>query len=392
MSATAQALSLTQLNGKGLELSMRIPLVDLRAQYVTLKPQILTAIEEVLDGMQLFLGPRLHTFEREFASYCQCHYGVGVSSGTDALILALRACDIGPGDEVITVANTFIATAEAIVLVGAQAVFVDIDPITYTLDWRQLERVLTPRTKAILPVHLYGHAAEMQPVLDFANSHGLYVIEDASQAHGAAYQGKRVGGLGDIGCFSLYYSKNLGAYGEAGICVTNQEALAEKMRIVRDHGSRIRYRHEVLGTNARLDELQAAILSLKLAHLDHWNAARRQIACIYDEQLQDIVEMIPVVQSWATHVYCYYVVQVPERDLLRQALAQEGIGTNIHYPIPIHLQPAYAQYGYTHGMLPVSETVAERIVSLPMYPELTPEQAQQVIDAVKKHITARVAG
>lgn len=370
---------------------MQIPLVDLRAQYLTLKPQIIAVMEEVLNGMQLFLGPRLHAFEHEFATYCECKYGVGVSSGTDALILALRACDVGISDEVITVANTFIATVEAIAAVGAKPVFVDIDPATYTLDWRQLEQALTPRTKAILPVHLYGHAAEMQPILDFARSHGLRVIEDASQAHGATYQGQRVGGLGDIGCFSLYYSKNLGAYGEAGICVTNQEQLAERMRMVRDHGSCVRYRHELLGTNARLDELQAAILSLKLVHLDRWNRERQTIAHTYDEQLQDVVGMLPIVQPWATHVYCYYVVQVPERNRLRQELVQEGIGTNIHYPVPIHLQPACTHYGYTRGMLPVTEAAAERIVSLPMYPELTPQQAQQVVDAVKKHITVRVA-
>ncbi len=370
---------------------MQIPLVDLHAQYLTLKPQIAATIEEVLDNMQLFLGPRLQAFEREFAFYCACEYGIGVSSGTDALILALRACNIGAGDEVITVANTFIATVEAIALVGATPVFVDIDPSTYTLDWRQLEQVLTSHTKAILPVHLYGHPAEMQPLLDFAHFHGLYVIEDASQAHGATYHGQRVGSLGDIGCFSLYYSKNLGAYGEAGICVTSQESLAEKMRMMRDHGSRIRYQHELLGTNARLDELQAAILSLKLTHLDRWNEERRAVACIYNEQLQDVVEVIPIVQPWATHVYCYYVVQVSERDSLSRELALEGVGTNIHYPVPVHLQPACIQYGYTHGMLPVTEAAAEQIISLPMYPELTLQQVQQVVDAIKKHISMRVA-
>ena len=370
---------------------MQIPLVDLQAQYLTLKPQIAAVMEQVLDNMQLFLGPRLQAFEREFAFYCTCQHGIGVSSGTDALILALRACDIGVGDEVITVANTFIATVEAIALVGATPVFVDIDSATYTLDWRQLERALTSHTKAILPVHLYGHPAEMQPLLDFAHSYGLYVIEDASQAHGATYQGQRVGSLGDIGCFSLYYSKNLGAYGEAGICVTNQESLAEKMRMMRDHGSRIRYQHEILGTNARLDELQAAILSLKLVYLDHWNEERQAIAHTYDEQLQDVVGIVPIVQPWTTHVYCYYVVQVSERDCLCQKLAQEGIGTSIHYPVPIHLQPACTQYGYTRGMLPVTEAAAERIISLPMYPELTPQQVQQVVDTIKKYISARVA-
>jgi dTDP-4-amino-4,6-dideoxygalactose transaminase len=371
--------------------SLKVPLVDLRAQYLALKPQIIEAFEEVLQDMQLFLGPRLHAFEHEFASYCGCHYGVGVSSGTDALALALRACDIGPGDEVITVSNTFIATVEAIVMVGATPVFVDIDPETYLMDWRQLNAVLTSRTRAVLPVHLYGHAAEMQPILDFARMHGLRVIEDASQAHGATYQGQRVGSIGDIGCFSLYYSKNLGAFGEAGICTTNDSVLAEKVQMLRDHGSRIRYQHELMGVNARLDELQAAALCVKMPYLEGWNAARQAHAQVYTEQLRDVVEAVPVVRPWGTHVYCYYVVQVPQRDEFRKALEREGIGSNIHYPIPIHLQPACAQYGYKSGMLPITEAVASRIVSLPMYPELTEEQIHLVVNAVKKHIVPGVA-
>ena len=255
--------------------SIHIPLVDLRAQYQALKPEIMATFEEILDGMQLFLGPKLQAFEHEFASYCGCQFGVGVSSGTDALALALRACEIGPGDEVITVSNTFIATIEAIAMVGATPVFVDIDPETYLMDWRQMEHVLTPRTRAVLPVHLYGHPAEMKPIQDFARTHGLRVIEDASQAHGATYLGQRVGSFGDIACFSLYYSKNLGAFGEAGICITSDSELAEKLRMIRDHGSRIRYLHEVMGVNARLDEMQAAVLLIKMPYLDRWNAARQ---------------------------------------------------------------------------------------------------------------------
>ena len=276
---------------------MYIPLVDLRSQYQAIKQEITTAVEDVLENMQLFLGPQVQAFENEFATYCGCGHGVGVASGTDALALALRACGIGPGDEVITVANTFIATVEAIALVGATPVFVDIDPGTYTMDWRQLDQVLTPRTRAILPVHLYGHPVDMQPVLDFARSHGLRVIEDASQAHGAAYQGQRVGSFGDIGCFSLYYSKNLGAYGEAGVCVTNDSDLSESLRMVRDHGSRIRYRHEVLGVNARLDELQAAVLRVKLRYLDQWNAARQAHAQAYTQQLRGIEELIDLAKQ-----------------------------------------------------------------------------------------------
>jgi len=365
---------------------MPIPLVDLRSQYQTIKHEVTAAFEDVLENMQLFLGPQVQVFEKEFAAYCGCHHGVGVASGTDALALAQRACGLGPGDEVITVANTFIATVEAIALVGARPVFVDINPDTYTMDWRQLDQVLTPRTRALLPVHLYGHPVEMRPVLDFAHTHGLHVIEDASQAHGAVYRGQRVGSFGDIGCFSLYYSKNLGAYGEAGICVTDDDALAENLRMLRDHGSCIRYRHEVLGANARLDELQAAVLRVKLRYLDQWNAARQEHAQVYSEQLREIGVGVPFVQPWGTHVYCYYVVQVQERDQVRKFLEREGIATGIHYPTPIHLQPACARYGYVRGMLPVTETLSERIVSVPMYPELTAEQRRLVIDAVKKSV------
>ena len=370
---------------------MQIPLVDLYAQYQAIKHEVKAAFEEVLENMQLFLGPQLQAFEDEFATYCECRHAVGVASGTDALSLALRACNIGPGDEVITVSNTFIATVEAIALVGATPVFVDIDPLTYTMDWRQLDYVLTSRTRAIIPVHLYGHPVDMQPVLDFARSHGLCVIEDASQAHGATYRGQRVGGFGDIGCFSLYYSKNLGAYGEAGICVTNNQALAENLRMVRDHGSRVRYQHEVLGVNARLDELQAAVLRIKLRHLDQWNTARQEHAQAYAEQLQEVVTAVPIVQPWGTHVYCYYVIQVQGRDHFRKVLEQEGIATGIHYPTPIHLQPACAHYGYVRGVLPVTETLSDRIVSLPMYPELTAEQRQVVINVVKKSVVLGVS-
>ncbi len=370
---------------------MQIPLVDLQAQYQSIKQEITAAIEGVLQNMQLFLGPQSQAFENEFAQYCGCRYGIGLSTGTDALVLALRACGIGQGDEVITVANTFIATVEAIALSGARPVFVDIDPDTYTMDWRQLDEVLTPRTRAIIPVHLYGHPADMQPILDFARLHGLRVIEDASQAHGAAYQGQRVGGIGDIGCFSFYFSKNLGAYGEAGICVTNDERLAEAIRKLRDHGSLIRYQHEILGVNARLDEIQAAVLRVKLPYLEQWNAARQDHAKFYTEQLQGIVEAIPLVRSWATHVYYVYVVRVRERDQFRKALEQEGIATGIHYPTPIHLQPACSQYGYVQGTLPVTEAMTTRIVSLPMYPELTTQQKQRVVNTIKRSIVLNVA-
>ncbi len=370
---------------------MRVPLVDLQAQYRTIKSEVLAAVEDVFDQMQLFLGPQSQAFEQAFATYCRCQYGVGLSNGTDALVLALRACDIGPGDEVITVSNTFIATVEAIVQVGATPVFVDIDAETYMMDWRQLESVLTERTRAIIPVHLFGHPVAMQPVLDIARGHGLRVIEDASQAHGATYQGQRVGSFGDIGCFSLYCSKNLGAYGEAGICVTNDLSLAESMRLLRDHGSRQRYQHEVMGVNARIDEVQAAILNVKMPYLERWNAARRKHARNYSELLEGYVEQMPVERPWAGHVYYAYVVQVQEQEHFRESLAQEGIATGIHYPVPVHLQPACAHYGYTQGSLPVTETAAERIVSLPMYPELTMEQVELVANAVKKSVAVGVS-
>jgi len=366
--------------------SLRVPLVDLRAQYLALKPEFLAAFEDVLDSMHLFLGPRQQEFEQAFAAYSESHYGVGVSNGTDALILALRACEIGPGDEVITVSNTFIATVEAIAAVGATPVFVDVDPETYLMDWRQIESVLTARTRALLPVHLYGHAAEMQPILDIARAHDLRVIEDASQAHGATYLGRRVGSLGDIACFSLYFSKNLGAFGEAGICTTNDDALAVRMRMIRDHGSRVRYKHEIMGQNFRMDELQAAVLAIKLPYLEQWNAARQEHARYYSEQLRDVVAAVPVVRPWGTHVYCYYVIRVAERAQFQQALLADGIGTSIHYPTPIHLQAACASYGYQRGSLPITERLAADIVSLPMYPELTAEQLQLVVDSVKKHV------
>ncbi len=369
--------------------AMQIPLVDLRAQYATIKTDVLAAIEEVLEGMQLFLGPQSRRFEESFAAFCGTRYGVGVSTGTEALVLALRACGVGPGDEVITVPNSFIATVEAIALVGARPVFVDVEPLSYTMDWRQLPAALTEHTRAIIPVHLYGHAVEMQPVLDFARTHDLRVIEDASQAHGTLYEGKPVGGLGDIGCFSLYCSKNLGAYGEAGVCVTNQEELAQRLQMWRDHGSKERYYHEFLGTNGRLDEIQAAILQVKMEHLEDWNAARRAHARVYTEQLSGLVERVPQTQPWATHTYYVYVVEVEQRAAFRQALAEAGVATGIHYPVPLHLQPACAAYGYQRGAFPVTERAAERIVSLPMYPELTAEQLAHVVATIRATQTAK---
>jgi len=360
-----------------------IPLVNLHAQYHSIKPAVLAAIADVLDGMHLYLGPQVRAFEDEFAAYCGVKHGVGVSNGTDALVVALHALGIGPGDEVITVPNSFIATVEAIALVGATPVFVDVFPQTYTLDWRQLETAVTERTRAIIPVHLYGQPADMEPILAFARTHGLRVIEDASQAHGAAYQGRRVGEFGDIACFSLYCSKNLGAYGEAGICLTNDAGLAQTMELFRNHGSRERYAHEIIGSNARMDEIQGAILRVKLPHLDAWNAGRQAHAASYSEQLRDVVRMVPTVQAGATHVYYAYVVEVDERNQVQAELQRHGIAAGIHYPVPLHLQQACAQYGYREGAFPVSEAAARRILSLPIYAELTAEQIERVVSAVK---------
>ena len=370
---------------------MTIPLVDLKAQYQTIKHEVLPAIERVLDGMALYLGPEQLAFEREFAAYCESSDSVSCSNGTDALALALRACEIGPGDEVITVANTFIATVEAITMAGATPVFVDIAPDTYAMDWRAIEGVITPKTRAILPVHLYGHPVDMDPIIEIARKHSLRVIEDASQAHGATYKGRPVGGIGDIGCFSLYCSKTLGAYGEAGICVTNNPELAERMRVLRDHGSRRRYEHEIMGVNARMDEIQAAILRVKLPHLDTWNAARRAHAAAFTARLRGVVADVPETASWAEHAFYVYVIQVPNRDRVRDALTERGILTGVHYPIPLHLQEACAQYGYAKGSLPVTEAAAERILSLPMYAELTDEQVQQVCDALVEVLTPEPA-
>jgi dTDP-4-amino-4,6-dideoxygalactose transaminase len=306
-------------------------------------------------------------------------------------MVALRALGIGPGDEVITVANSFIATVEAIALVGATPVFVDVFPGTYTMDWRQLETVTTERTRAIIPVHLFGQPADMQPIMDFARPHNLRVIEDASQAHGASYHGQRVGSFGDIACFSLYCSKNLGAYGEAGICLTNDESLAQAMELFRSHGSRERYYHEIIGSNVRMDEIQAAILRVKLPHLDEWNARRQAHAEAYNARLRGIVASTPAVQAEATHVYYVYVVEVENRDEVQAALQREGIASGVHYPVPLHLQPACAQYGYRESAFPVTEVAARRILSLPMYAELTSEQIERVASAVRHSIASPVA-
>jgi dTDP-4-amino-4,6-dideoxygalactose transaminase len=370
--------------------SQEIKLVDLQRQYQTIRKEVLNALDATLSCMELFLGPNVRAFEREFADYCGADEGIGVGSGTDALYLALRACEIGPGDEVITVANTFIATVEAIVMAGAKPVFVDVDAETATMDPEKVAEAITPRTRALMPVHLYGQATEMEPLLALAKEHHLRVIEDAAQAQGTRYHGRRVGTLSDVAAFSLYYSKNLGAYGEAGIVTTNDPDLAARIRMLRDHGSRERYYHELIGMNSRLDEMQAAILRIKLRRLDEWNKQRRAHAMAYTARLQDIVTT-PVERAGSDHIYYAYVIQTDDRDGLRAALAAQGIQTGIHYPVPLHLQPACADFACPKGSLPVTERLAGRILSLPMFPELTESEIDRVCDAIRGHILAGVS-
>ncbi len=364
----------------------QIPLVDLKAGYEPLKDEIRRAWDDVLSNMHLFLGPNVQAFESEFAAYCGVEHAIGVSDGTNALQLALRACGIGTADEVITVSYTFIATIEAILLVGAKPVFVDIDPRTFTMDVSQVESRITPKTRAILPVHLYGQCADMDPILEIARRHDLFVIEDACQAHGAEYKGRKAGSLGHLGAFSFYYTKNLGAYGEGGLVTTKDAELARRVRMLRDHGSEKRYYHEYLGWNARLDELQAAALRIKLPHLDQWNNQRRQNAALYRECLEQSDIILPNETPHNRHVYHLYVIRTPQREALRQHLNQQGIGTGIHYPVPNHLQNSLNAFGDGRGSLPVTEAIVDEILSLPMYPELNRDQIERVAATVQGFI------
>jgi dTDP-4-amino-4,6-dideoxygalactose transaminase len=368
---------------------LTIPLVDLKRQYASIKQEIGESIDRVLESSNFILGAEVDKFEKEFAAFCRAKYAVGVSSGTNALSLALSALDIKQGDEVITTPNTFIATAAAISHVGARPVFVDVSPDTYNMDSTQLEKTITGRTRAIIPVHLYGHPAEMDAVRQVAQKHNLKVIEDACQAHGAEYRGQRVGAMGDMSAFSFYPGKNLGAYGDGGAAVTDNRELAEKVRLLRNHGSPKKYYHEIIGYNARFDEIQAAILRVKLRFLDDWNTKRRMNATIYAEYLKDLADrglvIIPKEKDVVKHVYHLYVIQVEEgvRDRLIQHLNSRGIGAQIHYPIPIHLQKAYSPLGYKQGSFPVAEGLAKRIVSLPMFPELERRDIEYVCQEIR---------
>ena len=364
-----------------------IPFVDLKAQYKSIKEDIDAAIERVIGSSTFVGGPEVRQFEEEFAAFCEAGACVGVGSGTDALYLALRALEIGSGDEVITVSHTFIATAEAITLAGARPVFVDVSEDTMLMDPDALEAAITQRTRAVIPVHLYGQPCDMDRINDIAHRHDLKVIEDAAQAHGARWQGQFVGTLSDVGCFSFYPGKNLGAYGDAGAVVSRDPDLIAKIRILGNHGRREKYMHEIEGVNSRLDGLQAAILRVKLGHMEAWNAARRAHANQYMNILADSGVRIPAVKEHAEPVWHLFVVRVPNRDQLRVALGEVGISTGVHYPVPLHWQPAYANLGMSEGSLPVTEEVASEVLSLPMFPELAREQIERVGKAI--HAVAR---
>jgi dTDP-4-amino-4,6-dideoxygalactose transaminase len=366
---------------------MNVPLVDLQAQYAAIATEIQAAIRNVLERSDFILGEEVSRFEEEFAKYIGARHAIGVGSGLAALELALRAYGIGPGDEVITAANTFIATVLSIMAVGAKPVLVDAHPVTHNLDPAALGVAITPRTRAILPVHLYGQPADLEPILAIAERHHLLVIEDAAQAHGVNYAGRRVGAWGHAAAFSFYPAKNLGAYGDGGMVVTSDAAIAEQVRQLRDYGQRVKYEHVVAGTNSRLDTIQAAVLRVKLRHLDQWNAARREHAAAYGKLLADLPVELPATAPKAEHVYHLYVVQLENRDLAQQTLCARGISTGIHYPIPIHLQRACANLGYGRGDFPVTERAASRILSLPMYPEMTPAQREHVASTLRQAVS-----
>ncbi|PDW02748.1 DegT/DnrJ/EryC1/StrS family aminotransferase [Candidatus Viridilinea mediisalina] len=359
-----------------------IPFVDLKTQYQNLKAEIDQAVLEVLARSQFVLGPAVAAFEEQFAAYCQTRYAVAVNSGTSALHLALLAAGVGPGDEVITTPHTFIATVAAIAYTGATPVFVEIEPDSFTLDPARLASAVTPRTKVLLPVHLYGQAAAMEAVMAFAQQHGLVVIEDAAQAHGAEYQGRRVGSIGALGCFSFYPGKNLGAYGEGGALTTSDPELARKLRMLRDWGAERRYHHEIQGFNYRMDGIQGAVLGVKLRYLEQWIEARRALAARYTAALTPLGIRVPTARPECRHVYHIYAIRDARRDELQSFLQQQGISTGIHYPIPVHLQGAFAALGYQAGTFPQSEAAAREVLSLPLYPELQPEQQDQVIAAL----------
>lgn len=359
---------------------MTVPFVDLHAQYLSIKEEIDDALARVINNSSYVLGREIEAFEEAFAEYVGARFCIGVSNGTAAIQLAVTACGLVADDEIIVPANTFFATAEAVSTAGATPVFVDADPLSYNIDVSKIERAITGRTRALMPVHLYGQAADLDPIFEIAEQHNLIVIEDAAQAHGSLYKGRRVGALGHAGCFSFYPGKNLGAYGEGGAVVTNDPDVARRMRLLRDHGSERKYHHEIIGYNSRLEGIQGAVLGVKLRHLDKWNGLRRLHAARYAVLMKGSGLTLPTEMPYAEHVFHLYVVQSDSRDSLQKALDDAGVQTGIHYPVPIHLQPAYSFMGLKTGDFPEAEQQANRVLSLPMFPELTDDQITQVAE------------
>lgn len=360
-----------------------IPFLDLKAQYRQIKPEIDAAVARVVGSGHFVLGPEVTAFERRFAEYCRTAHCLAVNSGTSALHLALLAAGVGPGDEVITVSMTFVATTAAVLYCGAKPVFVDVDPVTWTMDPALIEAAITPRTKAVLPVHLHGLMADMDPIMSIARRYGLVVIEDAAQAHGAEYRGLRAGSIGDLGCFSFYPGKNLGAFGEGGAVVTNRSDFARRVSLQRDWGQEAKYDHVIPGYNYRMDEIQSAVLNVKLDYIERWTEARRSLAERYNELLSELSFARPQPPRDARHVYHVYSVRLQRRDDALTLLRDAGIGAGIHYPIPVHLQKAYAELDYRAGDLPVTESLANDFLSLPIYPELLPDRATEVVSTLR---------
>jgi dTDP-4-amino-4,6-dideoxygalactose transaminase len=369
--------------------NVKVPYLDLKAQYRSIKPEIDAAIARVLESCQFVLGDEVAAFEQEFAAYSGTSECIALNSGTSALHLALLAAGIGPGDEVITVPFTFVASIAAILYSGARPVLVDIDPRSFTMDPAAIEAAITPRTKAILPVHLYGQPADMDPIMEVARRHGLIVIEDAAQAHGAKYKGRAVGSIGDMACFSFYPGKNLGAYGEGGAVTTSNPEYARTVRLLRNWGEDRKYHHVLRGYNYRMEGFQGAVLRVKLRHLEKWTEARRAVVEQYNELLANSGVETPKEMPWARHVFHVYTLRAEDRDGLQSALTAEGIQTGIHYPVPAHLQPAYSDLGYGPGAFPHSEEAARQVLSLPLYPELSSQLIAEVAGAVKRSVASR---
>lgn len=362
---------------------MNIPLLDLKLQHASIKEEITAAINQVLEAGNYILGPNVRALEEEIAAYCGTIYGVGVANGTDAILLALEAFGIGPGDEVITTPFTFFATAEVISKLGATPVFVDIDPKTYNIDVGKIEDRITPKTKAIIPVHIFGQMADMDPIMEIANRYDLVVIEDACQAIGAEYKGIKAGSIGHAGCFSFFPSKNLGCYGDGGMVVTNDSKVMEKIKILRVHGSETKYFHTSLGYNSRLDELQAAILRVKLKYLDQWNGARAEKAKCYESLLANCDVVTPYAEENYKHVYHLYIIKVQNRNELMSRLKANGIASGIYYPLPLHFQEVYKNLGYNKGDLPQAEKAAEETLAVPLFPDLKEEDILEVTNVIK---------